>query len=221
MFMEVQIEDRVWDVWPISVITFVITGFILYRKKRSFSYLFFLSIFWIYLTFVVDSVFFPMAISGAFAEASRKSCPLPSINLMPLYFGPYPEPGRVFLYCIQNIILTVPFGFGVNFIFRTRLRVIALLSLIVGFIFESTQYILSLLLGYCYRVSDINDIIFNFIGSIIGYGLFRIFLWYYTMITTKFQIKHNGIMRYVYKVCMDTTRDAEQARTEHSRRRIQ
>lgn len=204
--MGIQIEDRVWEVWPISVVVFVITGFILYQKKKSFSYLFFLSIFWIYLTFVVDSVFFPMAISGDFAEASRRSCLLPSINLAPLYFGSYPDVGRVLLYGMQNIILTIPLGFGVNFIFRMRLHDIVLLSLFIGFIFELAQYIISLILGYCYRVSDINDVVFNFIGSLIGYGLFGIFSWYYTMITTKFQIKHYGIMRYVYDICMATKR---------------
>lgn len=41
MFMGIQIEGRVWEVWLISVVIFVITGLILYQKKRSFSYLFF------------------------------------------------------------------------------------------------------------------------------------------------------------------------------------
>ncbi len=77
MFMGIQIEGRVWEVWLISVIIFVITGLILYQRKRSFSYLFFvnfLDILDVHRRFCL----FSMAISGAFAEASRRSCPLPS-----------------------------------------------------------------------------------------------------------------------------------------------
>ncbi len=107
MFMGIQIEGRVWEVWLISVIIFVITGLILYQRKRSFSYLF-LSIFWIYSTFIVDSVFFRWLLVGLLLKLAGGHARCRPINLAPLYFGPYLDAGRVFLYGMQNIILTIP-----------------------------------------------------------------------------------------------------------------
>lgn len=211
MLMSVDFGGRTWDMWPISVLAYVFTAFILYQKKYNVSYIFFLAIFWIYLTFAIDAVFFPMAIFGAFADASRQNCPLPQINLVPFYFGPYPDVKRVFTSNLQNILLTVPFGFGINFIIHHKTRRVAIMSVLLGSAFELLQYILSRVLGYCYRVVDVNDIMCNTIGVLCGYIFFRMFAWYYTILTDKLHVEHGGIMKYIYDVCTSKPDDEPMA----------
>lgn len=56
------------------------------------------------------------------------------------------------------------------------------------------------MLGYPYRVIDINDAILNAFGVLIGYGMFRIFAWLYLRVTQRFASKHRGLTAYIYDV---------------------
>lgn len=67
-------------------------------------------------------------------------------------------------------------------------------------IIESLQLIISLLLKYNYRVIDINDVIFNFIGIITGYFIFRIFSFIIIKMIEKFDIKLNKMLNYIYSI---------------------
>jgi glycopeptide antibiotics resistance protein len=121
-----------------------------------------------------------MDISGDYADtmreyASREYASLPPVNVIPLYFGPYAGFTSVFIQSVQNVILTIPFGFGLNFITKVTSRFFFLLAFLLGFGLEFTQYLLSLLLRYSYRIVDINDVLFNALGVLLGYGLFRLF----------------------------------------------
>lgn len=51
-----------------------------------------------------------------------------------------------------------------------------MLGLGIGVVIEAVQGLLNLLLGYTYRTVDINDIIFNFTGALLGWGLLNLLL---------------------------------------------
>jgi len=87
----------------------------------------------------------------------------------------------------------VPLGFGLNFISRVRTRDILWLSITIGLGIEAIQFVVSLVLGYPYRVVDINDALLNAIGVLIGYGFFRAFAWLYLTITQRLKIEHRGL----------------------------
>ena len=74
---------------------------------------------------------------------------------------------------ILNIIMTVPFGFLIPCIYKDiSAKRMLLLSVFIGVIIESLQLGIALIAGFTFRIIDIDDVIFNFIGSIIGYGIY-------------------------------------------------
>ncbi len=202
MFMGIEFGSTTYAGWPISLVFFAVCTTVLYLKERSFIYLFFFSIFWIYITFAINEVFFPIAITWPFAEASRDASPNPIINLIPFYFGPYPDLTRVIRISILNIVLTIPFGFGLNFLTHVSFKRFLLIAVLLGFGLEVAQFILSLLLGYFYRIVDVNDVMFNALGVIVGYSIFRVFAAFYIKVTTKREFKHNAISDYIRTISL-------------------
>ncbi|WNS45627.1 VanZ family protein [Paenibacillus sp. MMS20-IR301] len=80
-----------------------------------------------------------------------------------------------FLLAAFNVLLTVPFGLFLGYYFRTRWVVCILLSFVLSLLFEITQ--VTGIYGFFdhpYRVFDIDDLITNTFGGIVG---FRIALW--------------------------------------------
>lgn len=195
--MEVIINDTGIPSWPIGILALIVVLVILWRQKKKWSYLFFFSIFWVYAMSSLDKVFFPIQINGEFVDAMRQ-IPLNSqINLVPFYFGPY---GMNFMGMFYNILLTVPFGFGLNFIVRVKVMHFLWLAVAIGIGIEAIQFVISLLLQYPYRVVDINDAILNAAGVLVGYLLFKVFSWLYVGVTKRFEIDHSGLSSYVYEV---------------------
>ncbi|AIQ52452.1 VanZ family protein [Paenibacillus sp. FSL R7-0331] len=80
-----------------------------------------------------------------------------------------------FYQAVFNVLLTVPFGMFLGYYFRTRWVVCILLSFSLSLAFEMTQ--ITGIYGFFdhpYRVFDVDDLITNTLGGIIGY---RIALW--------------------------------------------
>jgi glycopeptide antibiotics resistance protein len=130
----------------------------------------------------IDKVFFPIEISGSFSDAMRNLQILSSVNFVPFYFGQFGLTAGGLRFLVYNILLTLPFGFGINFLTRMNVKKIVSVSIFLGLGLEITQLLLSLALRYPYRVVDINDAIFNAFGVLLGYGLFKLFAWLYLLI---------------------------------------
>ena len=175
---------------------------VLWWRKHNLSYLLFFSIFWVYLLAVVQVVFFPIAINTDYGGATFT----PSINLIPFYFG------SCFSYIpelcvrgfIDNIILTIPFGFGVNFLVRVKPRNFFGIAIAIGLGFEFSQLMLSIAFRSGFRAVDINDAILNATGVLLGYALFRAFAWAYLKATEHFRIKHKWLFADIYVVVFQT-----------------
>ena len=191
--MFIYISDFGIPAWPLGVLTLLILLPILWDRKHNYSYLLFFSIFWIYLIFGIDKVFFPIEVSGIFADSMRQRPILSSVNLIPFYFGQYGLTARGLTSYAYNILLTLPFGFGLNFITRVYFKALPKISVIIGLGIEFIQLIISLLLRYPYRVIDINDSLFNIIGILIGYGLFKVFARMYLKMTQRSKAEHVGL----------------------------
>ncbi len=170
-------------------------------RKQSWSYLLCLAIFGLYLLVLAQIAFFPLQISGAYADAMRRERLFASfVNLIPFYFGPYGTLDSSLVTLIQNIVLTIPLGFGVNFVALVRPKPALWLALAVGFGLETTQLVISLLLGYPYRFIDVNDVIMNALGVLLGYVLFRVFACFYLGVTRHFGIPRRGLTAYVFEI---------------------
>lgn len=180
----------------VSISVLVIVLMVLWALGRSLSYLFFCVIFGVYLIGVVSVVIFPIHVPDRGMELSREL----QLNLKLFNFG---RCDFLFL-CIRNIyenvLLTIPFGFGINFISKIKAQRIIWLALVVGIMFEVTQLALSLAVRSPFRVVDVNDVILNATGVLFGYGLFGIFARLFKFLLQKFRVSHKHIFAYVYDV---------------------
>jgi glycopeptide antibiotics resistance protein len=173
---------------------------VLWRWKHSLSYLIFFSIFWVYLLAVVQAVIFPIAIN----TDNGNGLFTPSINLIPFYFGSCPMPDVCIRDMLENIILTIPFGFGINFLVRVKSKNILWPALAVGLGFELSQLVISLVFKSGFRTVDINDVIFNCTGVLLGYMFFRAFARVTLKTAEYYKIKCKGLFADVYEVVLQT-----------------
>ncbi|WP_370866928.1 VanZ family protein [Paenibacillus chitinolyticus] len=75
----------------------------------------------------------------------------------------------------NNILLSVPFGFGLPFLRKVSFKRMFLAGVMFGLAIEGAQMVLSLLIRAGYRTVDVNDVLLNFIGVMLGYGCYRLF----------------------------------------------
>lgn len=191
------------SIWLIGFVFLTISLLILWQRKHSLSYLFCCFLFGIYLLFVIKVTLFPIPLSGEMIDIMRAQMPFMSgVNLIPFYFGAFAGISEIWRGLLLNILLTIPFGFGMNFIMQCRARNILSLAMMVGITIEGIQLLISLVLGFPYRAIDVNDVLCNAVGVLIGYGFFRIFAWVYVVLTQKFGMEYRGFPAYIYNVSL-------------------
>ncbi|MBI4762627.1 MAG: VanZ family protein [Chloroflexota bacterium] len=177
-----------------GLVALIVILIVLRRKGKSLPWLFFFSLFGLYLIQVISLAIFPFPIDIPYENFK------PNLNLIPFNFG-HCDPRGIelcFRQIYENILLTVPFGFGVNFIARIKPRQIWRLAAGVGLTLEFIQLAISLTFRTSYRVVDINDVILNAAGVLIGYGVFRVFGWTYSQLLQRLSLQPRHIFAYVY-----------------------
>ncbi|MBA3925997.1 VanZ family protein [Listeria rustica] len=159
-----------FDYWEVLISIFVIyvCTFSVFKFffKKNWIYMMYFTIFYIYLAEVVNLTQFPIyAMEGMVAEGNSiwnglSLVPFSSIDV-----------NNYFL----NICLTIPFGFGLPFLMHASWKKIMIASVIFILIIEFSQFIIGVSVGYMFRVFDVDDILFNFVGCMIGYVCFQWF----------------------------------------------
>lgn len=132
-----------------------------------------------YITLVIAVTLFPLPISKEFIELMRVQTisannfiPFNSINDL----LSNSSVSIILRNILGNIVLLLPFGFFLPCLSKklNYIRRVFIGSLIFSMIIESSQFIISLILGYSYKVTDIDDLILNVIGGILGYAIFKL-----------------------------------------------
>jgi glycopeptide antibiotics resistance protein len=200
--LRLQIGYTSTSLLPLGIALLALLGLIRLYRTRSLSYLLCFVVFGVYLLFAVDKAFFPIEISGDYADTMRQVPFTSFINLVPFNFGfsLSEMPELVVMQMYQNILLTVPFGFGLSFVARVRPKEFAWIIPATGVGIEAAQLIISLILRYPYHVIDVNDAILNASGVLIGYILFRLFAGVYAWAVRRLDIAPGGLPGYVYDV---------------------
>jgi len=118
------------------------------------------------------------------------------INLVPFRFSlDYLLSRQV----IGNVVLGVPFGFGLPFITKVAdTRSVVRKGLLFAASIELLQLALDLIYRFAYRAVDVNDLLFNFSGVMIGFGLFRVIASLYNSAFENEPIA--GIWSYIHAV---------------------
>jgi glycopeptide antibiotics resistance protein len=179
-------------IW-LGTLTFLKLG-----KKKSLVYLLFFTIFYIYLYKVLDYTllqfqsllllqhFVPDLILNGFKDGTN-------VNLIPLATLTLEDLKTSLL----NILMLVPFGFGLPFISSFRFKKVVIAGLLLSIAIELLQLITGFMANTTFRVADINDLIFNTTGVAIGYILFAQFILTFRRISRNLKISTNPISRYI------------------------
>jgi len=207
------VQNRVSDISNGNEVRFVITiatillfvliwlcivAFLRVRKNKSFIYLLFFTIFYIYICVVLDKTLFQFQ-SLLLLKHFTQSLMLQgqeagkTINLIPLLTLTLEDLKTSLL----NILMMIPFGFGLPFITNFRMKKIAVIGLIFSIIIEFLQFLTGFMANMTFRVADINDVIWNTVGVAIGYILFIGFLRTYRHISRSWKMSANSILRYI------------------------
>ena len=173
----------------IGTLIYAFLCFCIYKKqKREKVYFVFTTIMFCYFMAVIDATLFPVVILDGFSSgfAGRiETIPFANLNALDFY----------------NMLLTVPLGIGMPFIVDklNTGKGIAAAGLLFGVTVETLQFFEVLLThGSTIRVLDVNDILFNFFGTLAGFLL----LWLFSCGFLRLNEENlNSFWRYVYKVC--------------------
>ena len=137
----------------------------------------------LYLGWLIGATFFPIPVSGHLTHGELG----PAERLLERYNAPNVVPLRAIRETAAlgwgwpavrllagNVLVFVPFGVLLPAIFPgvRRLWRMAIAGLALSASIELSQLAVSLLLGYWYRMSDVDDLLLNAAGVLLGYGLF-------------------------------------------------
>jgi len=98
---------------------------------------------------------------------------------------------------LLNILLLIPFGFGLPFITNFRMKKIVVIGAVFSIVIEFLQLITGLMAKITFRIADVNDVIFNTVGVAIGYILFVGFVRIYRRISRNLGLSTYPILRYI------------------------
>jgi glycopeptide antibiotics resistance protein len=163
-----------------------IIAFLRLKKKESLVYLIFFTVFYIYIVKVLDytlfqfqslivlKLFLPdLVLRGQTAEEALNLIPLITLTPQDLKTS------------LLNILLLVPFGLGLPFITNFGMKKIVVIGMIFSILIEFLQFITGFMAKITFRIADINDVIFNTLGVVIGYILFVGFVHIYRTVSHK------------------------------------
>jgi glycopeptide antibiotics resistance protein len=185
-------------VFLFGLIWICIVTFLGLKKKKSFVYLIFFTIFYVYIFKVLDYTLFQfqslLLLKYFNPNLILNGQPVgKDINLIPL-MTLTPQDLETSL---LNILLLMPFGFGLPFITKFCMKKIVVIGAFFSIVIEFLQLITGFMAKITFRIADINDVIFNTIGAAIGYSLFVGFVRIYRRISHHWKIEANPILRYI------------------------
>ena len=168
------------------------------KDRKSLVYLAYFTVFYIYFYKVLDYTLFQfqsLIILRYFNPnlILRGESATKQINLVPL-LTLTPKDAKTSL---LNILLLVPFGFGLPFITHYRMKQVVVRGMLFSIAIELLQLISGLMAGITFRVADINDVIFNTAGAAIGYMLFVGFVRFYRRASRNWKMSSNPMLLYI------------------------
>jgi glycopeptide antibiotics resistance protein len=168
------------------------------KKKKGAVYLIFFTMFYVYIIKVFDYTLFQfqsllvlkyfmpsVILNGLTAVKSVNLIPLATLTFHDLRIS------------LLNILLFIPFGFGLPFITNFRFKKVVFIGALFSVGIEFLQLATGFIANITFRVTDINDVIFNTVGAIIGYILFVVFVRVYRRVFRNWKMSVNPILRYI------------------------
>lgn len=129
-----------------------------------------------YLLIVIGITLFPIPIPSDINSINfNEQIPfvISRVNVIPFQYLGWFNFKLLIFEIVMNFLLTIPFGFLINFFYRINWKIAIWVSIASGLAFEASQLLLSLFFGV-YRTVDISDVILNALGSLVGLFLYKI-----------------------------------------------
>ncbi|HLD22055.1 MAG TPA: VanZ family protein [Patescibacteria group bacterium] len=149
-------------------------------KKTSWKTIFFHSLVFFYCVAVISIVIFPLPFQKELIEDSKAESFLHN-NFIPFRsIIDIASNNSLFISMKQivgNTILLLPFGFFTPFIWHSlhQFRKAFFVGLFTSTGIEIIQFCISFILGFTYKITDVDDIILNTVGFIFGYFFYKMF----------------------------------------------
>ena len=179
--------DSVYVIGGLALLFLILLAFLKFMKRKSNMYLLCFSVMYIYLCVVLDLTQFPIYASEGMKAAMGGQNVWREME------------------SVLNIIVTIPLGFGLSFLMRCSWRQIMLSGLLVGGCAEAGQLLTALWVGFTFRHVNIDDILLNIIGVLLGYGVFKIFRNVFQWGYKKLETNSNAFLSYIKCVCDDNS----------------
>jgi glycopeptide antibiotics resistance protein len=184
-----------------GLILMSIIAFLRLKKRKSFAYLMFFALFYIYFFKVLDITLFQfqslillkyfmpnLILNGQTGEKSLNLIPLITLTPQDLKTS------------LLNILLFVPFGFLLPFVTNLRMKKVVIYGALVSITIELLQFWTGFLANITFRIADINDVIFNTVGVAAGYILFFAFVRFIRHLCHDMKnLSSNHILKYITK----------------------
>lgn len=173
--------------------------FLRVKKHAGFVYLLFFTIFCFYIVAVLYYTIFKFQSLFLLNWLSPNRLMLQGrtvargINLVPLVALRLADVKTSLL----NILLFVPFGFGLPFVTKLRMRKVVITGALLSIAIELLQLLTGVLAQRTFRTADINDVIFNTAGAATGYLLFILFMRMYRNRSRNGNIVRHPILQYI------------------------
>ena len=173
--------------------------FLRVKKYKSHVYLLFFTIFYFYIIavlyytiFMFQSLFL-LDWLGPNQLMLKGRTVAQDINLIPLLALRLADVKTSLL----NIALFIPFGFGLPFITKLQMRKVIVAGVLFSVSIEFLQLLTGVMAHMTFRTSDINDVIFNTTGAVVGYLLFTWCMRIYRNHVPDWKIARHPILSYI------------------------
>lgn len=169
-------DDVLLVLVPIVVVVLMAGGL---RGRRSWGRTFGLSMLAVYAVGVVAVTLFPLPTSASYRALLADQGLLPRHNAVPFatWLATARAGSAVFAYQIGgNLLLLAPLGFLTPLLWPqlASLRPVAIIGGAVTLSIELTQFVIGAVLGVAYKAFDVDDLVLNLLGVVIGWALYRL-----------------------------------------------
>ena len=158
-----SIKEILLDIWPSLIICFIIITSlrITFLVKNKIKFIFYKEILMLGFIMYVRALFEVVTLQDVSWSSSNF---IPFKEMLRYEFGTK----LFFKNVVGNMIMFIPFGFFTSYFLKLKkIYSVFILTLLTSITIETTQ----LLIG---RVFDIDDILLNILGGLIGYFIFKI-----------------------------------------------
>lgn len=162
----------------ISIPIYIFFLIVLILKKISLNKIILNSLFYFYVTSIIAVTIFPIPIQWLKEIWIYwwNNNFIPFLSIFDILFNYNLSIAIKMKQIIGNIILFIPMWFFVPLIWKNKnsFKKALLIWTLSSFSIELFQWIISLLLWFSYKVTDIDDILLNVLGFVFGYSLWKI-----------------------------------------------